>query len=122
MSSKESVDLWMPLWIGDYISDTMHLNTKQHGAYFLLMMAYWRKKGPLEIKKIQGITKLNNSEFKQARPVLEEFFDKKKVPGKWYHGRIEREMRVAKNNREKLTKRGKAGARERWKGHKKSNA
>ena len=73
--SKNKTDAWMPLWIGAYLADTQHLTRDEHGAYFLLMMAYWRNKGPLQDddKRLSSIVKASPKEWKELRPVLVEF-------------------------------------------------
>jgi uncharacterized protein YdaU (DUF1376 family) len=73
--ARNKTDIWMPLYIGDYLSDTQHLNTQQHGAYLLLMMAYW-KSGPLpdDEEQLSAIAKLTGDSWIKAWGVLQPFF------------------------------------------------
>lgn len=114
MADGKANGIWMPVFIGDYLSDTMSLTTQQHGAYFLLMMAYWKNRGPLPENKIKNITRLPNDAWSIDRALLEEYFDLKAIPGKWVHHRIEKELKKAIENRKNAQKRGKAGAAKRW--------
>lgn len=80
--------LWMPLFVGDYLGDTGHLTTTQHGAYLLLIMHYWRKGGlPDDERQIAKIAKLSSKAWASHRCVLQEFFH-----DGWKHTRIEKEL------------------------------
>lgn len=79
---------WMPLYVGDYLGDTGHLTTAQHGAYLLLMMHYWRKgELPDDDRQLSKITKLPLRTWCEYRPTLQDFF----YEG-WKHKRIEAEL------------------------------
>lgn len=52
-------DIFVPIFIGDYVADTMRFNTQDHGAYVLLIMDYWRCGPPPDDQEtLLGITKL----------------------------------------------------------------
>jgi uncharacterized protein YdaU (DUF1376 family) len=78
----------MPLYVGDYLGDTGHLTTAQHGAYLLLMMHYWRK-GELPDcdRQLSKITKLPLKTWCDYRSILQDFF----YDG-WRHKRIDAEL------------------------------
>lgn len=108
-------DVWMPLWIGAYLADTMKLTTVQHGAYFLLLMAYWRERAPLkdDDDELRSITKTERAEWKRMRPVLSPFF--KVGEGVWWHKRVEEEMAKADERSSKARAKAQKGADARWK-------
>ena len=79
---------WMPLYVGDYLGDTGHLTTAQHGAYLLLMMHYWRKgELPDDDRQLSKITKLPLKTWCEYRATLQDFF----YEG-WKHKRIDAEL------------------------------
>jgi uncharacterized protein YdaU (DUF1376 family) len=115
VTSDEKVDAWMPLWIGSYLADTMKLTTLQHGAYLLLLIAYWRERGPLvdDDEELSSTIKASAKEWKTLRPKLERFFTIE--AGVWRHGRADQELAKALQHKTAATAKAKAGADARWK-------
>jgi uncharacterized protein YdaU (DUF1376 family) len=104
------VDIWMPIYIGDYLGDTMRLTTEQHGAYLLMLMEYWRT-GPLpdDDDELAAITKLDVDRWLAHRKKLSRFFVIE--DGVWRQKRIERELAAAQSRRKAATENGKKGGR-----------
>ena len=99
-------DIWMPIYIGDYLGDTQHLSAEKHGIYLLLMMHYWIH-GPLE-NDIEEISFVARSTEENVKKILEKFF--KLESGHWKHGRIEKE-KVKATARSKSAS---ANSKKRW--------
>ena len=115
------VDLWMPIYIGDYLSATSRLTTEQHGAYLLLIMDYW-KNGPLpdDHSVLAQITRMSNDAWSNASSIVLAFF---KHEGKHYHHkRIDAELALAATKKERRVARAKSGAAKRWGNDASSNA
>lgn len=106
-------DIWMPLFIGDYLADTTRLTTEQHGAYLLLIMDYWRNGPPPNDDGILGsITKLNHKDWKRVKPAVMALF--KLEDGVFKHKRIEAELTDAAKRKEKSEQKAKKAAEARW--------
>lgn len=98
MSAK--TDIWMPLYIGDYLRDTTRLTTMQHGAYLLLIMDYWTNGAPPDDDAVlASITKTSPEDWAKMRQVLMPKFEIS--DGAWHHGRIDAEIEEAQENRRK---------------------
>jgi uncharacterized protein YdaU (DUF1376 family) len=107
-------DTWMPLYIGDYLADTMHLNAAQHGAYLLLLMHQWRT-GPLvdDDAQLATIARCDLALWRRAvGPVVRRFFDP--TPEGLAQKRLATERLNAMALSAKLSDAGKTAAAKRW--------
>jgi uncharacterized protein YdaU (DUF1376 family) len=120
MPSK--ADIWMPLYIGDYLADTSHLDAERHGCYLLWMMHYWRK-GPLtsNLSDLVSIGRLRgNNASSIAQALLEEFFSMN-GDGLWHQKRQDVERAKWQGKRADAVEKAKKAAAGRW-GNASSNA
>jgi uncharacterized protein YdaU (DUF1376 family) len=113
---------YMPMWIADYLADTTHLDCRQHGAYFLLLCAYWQKQGPLpdNDRHLAAITKSTPHAWRAMRETLAEFFTVN--DGIWVHKRVDAELKIARESIALAKNRGAVAANTRWKNRKAKNA
>jgi uncharacterized protein YdaU (DUF1376 family) len=97
----------MPLYVGDYLRDTRHLTTIQHGAYMLLIMEYWTKgKLPDTDAGRRRVTAMTVKQWSTNRSELAAMF----TPD-WRHERIEAELKKASDLRLKRQVYGAKGGR-----------
>ena len=113
MSRPKKPDLWMPLYVGDYLADTGRLTTEQHGAYLLLLLDYWRSGAlPDDDAILAGIVKASSERWLDLRSVLSPFFQVR--GGRWHHKRVDAELEAAKTRQRKAHQRASEAARARW--------
>lgn len=113
---------YMPLFVSDYLADTTHLTTEEHGAYLMLIMRYWQQQGPLPSnpRRLAGWARVPLDRWDEVAEAVAEFFD---VDGDvWRHGRIDLEIEIAAEKAKKASESGKAGAAARWRKRGAANA
>lgn len=108
---------WLPLYVADYLGDTMHLTTLQHGAYMLLLMHYWRS-GPLPSDPIQlaAIARLGMKAWQQIWPILQPFFTSN-GDGTLHQKRMDWELRRWAEISDKRSQAGKMGGAGKHRSH-----
>jgi uncharacterized protein YdaU (DUF1376 family) len=100
----------MPFYVADYLADTGHLSTLEHGAYMLLIMHYWQHRElPTDDAKLARISRMTPDEWGAVRPTLVDLFDED-----WTHARIDAELAKADETIGKRKAAGKAGASARY--------
>lgn len=108
MSTK--ADTWMPFYVADYLRDTMHLTTEQHGAYMLLLMACWTRGGslPADDAQLAGMAKMTPAAWRKAAPLILPFFarDGVSLTQKRVTEEFEKAQRMAETRRQNGQKGG----------------
>ena len=101
---------YMQLYVADYLADTAHLTTIEHGAYLLLIMNYWQRGKSLKNcnARLASVARMSNEAWEKHKEVLKEFFEV--TENEWRHRRIEADLEAvnAKVNQAKAA--GKASA------------
>lgn len=115
--SKSKADIWMPIYVGDYLKDTPDLSLTEHGAFFKLLMAYWQN-GCLEhclsrCSRIAGA--YTQAEQDAVATVIKRFFY---VEGNLLKNkRMDKELNAAKAKQDKAHDRAAKAAAARWSSH-----
>ncbi len=101
---------YMKLYVGDYLADTGHLTCQEHGAYILLIMAYWQNGGPLENdeKLLRRYTRTTPKEFQKVSKNVLKMFQVR--DGLIVHKRIDLEL----SKRAQVSSASRDSANARW--------
>lgn len=107
-------DNWMPLYIGDYLGDTPHLDGPKSGAYLHLLMHYWRN-GPLpdDDGLLAAIAKTQPKSWKAMRQVIRAFFSVG-TDGRLHQKRMDAERAKCFDISDKRREAGHGGAGKKW--------
>lgn len=102
MEQPTKTDIWMPLYWGDLLADTLHLNRADFGSYILLIGAYWRNGGPIadDDEALCTATRCLRQDWSRTKGILSAFFTVSN--GKWTHKRIEIELAAARKRKQDI--------------------
>lgn len=102
---------YMQLYIADYLADTMHLSTEEHGAYLLLMFNYWQTGRAIPKNRLAKIARVSSERWGAVEESLKEFFTDNGT--EWVHRRIEDDLAAVRETLAKRSSAGKASAQSR---------
>ena len=97
--SDTKIDIWMPVYIGDFHKDTTDFTAEMVGAYILLCLQHWYKGPPKDDDEILArICKLSVERFRYLQDDLLFFFEI--IDGRWVHHKHKAEFEKWQKNRE----------------------
>lgn len=104
----------MPFYIGDYLRDTQHLNAEKHGAYVLLIFAYWASGRPLpdDDEHLATICRMPVKRWRAIRPIIARFFQQE--GDEWRHKRVDHELQRSVSITASRSDAGRIAAKVRW--------
>jgi hypothetical protein len=72
---KMSATPFMPLWVADFVGDTLDLDAKEIGAYMLILMSMWGRDGylPNDTKKLQRVARCGR-DWPRVWAAIEHYF------------------------------------------------
>lgn len=102
------------MYWGDYLRDTAHLSTVEHGGYMLLIAHYWTTGKPLPSAddRLRRITRMERRDWLASRSALLAFFTPDGDTLR--HKRIDAEIERASLKSAKRKIAGSEGAKRRW--------
>jgi len=105
---------YMQFYPAEYLADTTHLTTEQHGAYLLLLFNYWQRGKALDNSndRLTSVVHLSNDRWNDTKEVLKEFFVIENDV--WIHKRMEQDLADFRASLEQKVKAGKASAEKRY--------
>lgn len=110
---NDKAKVWFPFFVGDYLADTMHLTTEEHGAYLLILCHQWRQ-GHMQESELVQVTRLSADAWSIAQARLKHMLRCDSL-GLWFSPRLDREKELWDSKRQKSQEKAKKAANARWK-------
>ena len=115
MSRLDDVGIWLPVYIGEMLAMTTRFSTEQVGAFYLLMMDYWKNGAiPHDHKIIAAITGLSHAKSKTFITLILSVQIFESDGDILFSRYLDDKKETATKNRKMKSERGKKAAEARW--------
>ncbi len=103
IEAPAKADVYMKLYIGDYLRDTMHLSTEEHGAYFLLLAHGWLHGGlvPADTERLRCIARVKSDAWQGVWNEIGRFYSRYDDDHLFQKRNREERLRAEKLNEER---------------------